>query len=91
MAITISAGQGPPHYPAGTGGDFRVGDAVSFFSDLLSYSRLMALGLSGLLLVRWSTIYFVQSPLDQLGFLAGLAIFAGTPLNLVVGIKYLCP
>lgn len=94
VAILLSKarGKGPLwqrilRVPAGI---FALYDAVSFFSDLLSYSRLMALGLSGAIIGQVVN-YFVHlcNPhwTNPLGFLAGLAIFCGGHLlNLVLSV-----
>ena len=58
---------------------FSLYDAVNFFSDLLSYSRLMALALSSAIIGQVVN-YFVRllkpGIANPLGLIAGLAIFS---------------
>src|SRR5690606_26511181 len=68
---------------------FSLYDAVNFFSDLLSYSRLMALALSSAIIGQVVN-YFVRllkpGIANPLGLIAGLAIFLfGHLLNLLLG------
>lgn len=72
------------------GGIFSLYDAVSFFSDLLSYSRLLALGLSSAIIGQVVN-YFVRMTnpglTNPLGLIAGFLIFAGGHLmNLLLGV-----
>lgn len=68
---------------------FTLYDAVNFFSDLLSYSRLMALALSSAIIgqvVNYFVRLFNPGITNPLGLIAGLAIFLfGHLLNLLLG------
>lgn len=68
---------------------FTLYDAVNFFSDLLSYSRLMALGLSSAIIgqvVNYFVRLFNPGITNPLGLIAGLAVFLfGHLLNLLLG------
>jgi len=72
------------------GGIYTLYDAVSFFSDLLSYSRLLALGLSSAIIgqvVNFFVRMFNPGITNPIGLLAGLAIFAfGHLLNLLLAV-----
>lgn len=62
------------------GGVFSLYNAISFFSDLLSYSRLLALGLSSAIIgqvVNFFVRMFNPGINNPVGLLAGLLIFAG--------------
>lgn len=68
---------------------FSLYDAVNFFSDLLSYSRLLALGLSSAIIgqvVNYFVRLFKPGITNPIGLLAGLAVFLfGHLLNLLLG------
>lgn len=94
IAIMLSRarGEGPffkrlLRIPAGV---FTLYNAVNFFSDLLSYSRLMALGLSGAIIgqvINFFVRMFNPSFRNPIGLLAGLAIFCGGHLlNLLLSV-----
>jgi V/A-type H+-transporting ATPase subunit I len=72
------------------GGLFNLYDAVSFFSDLLSYSRLMALGLSGAIIgqvINFFVRMFNPSFRNPIGLIAGLLVFCGGHLlNLLLSV-----
>ncbi|NLY89817.1 MAG: hypothetical protein GX085_09420 [Firmicutes bacterium] len=92
IMLSKARGEGPffkrlLRIPAGV---FTLYNAVNFFSDLLSYSRLMALGLSGAIIgqvINFFVRMFNPSFRNPVGLLAGLAIFCGGHLlNLLLSV-----
>src|SRR5690554_34931 len=92
IILAKARGEGPffqrlLRVPAGV---FTLYNAVNFFSDLLSYSRLMALGLSGAIIgqvINFFVRMFNPSFRNPVGLLAGLAVSCGGHLmNLLLSV-----